>query len=113
MIKGYRMVSVYILKLEQGKYYVGKTHNPQITLDSSSHSNIGWTTLYKPIKIIEIIPDCDNKEVDKYTRQYMSKYGIDNVRGGIFVSNELDQATVEHLRRTIKNKNKYTCCCIT
>ena len=106
------MVSVYILKLEQGKYYVGKTNHPQFTLDASFNSNIGWTTLYKPIKVMEIIPDCHISDVDKYTRQYMEKYGIENVRGGIFVSNELDQATVEHLRRTIKNKNKCTCCCI-
>jgi hypothetical protein len=108
------MVFVYILKLEQGKYYVGKTNNPEFTLDASFNSNIGWTTLYKPIKVIEIIPDCHNIDVDKYTRQYMDTYGIENVRGGIFVSNELDKATIEHLRRTItkSNKEKYACCCI-
>jgi hypothetical protein len=109
------MVSVYVLKLEQGKYYVGKTHHPQITIDSSSHSNIGWTTLYRPLKIVEIIPDCDSKDVDKYTRLYMDKYGVENVRGGIFVSTELDKATMEHLRRKgirERNGNGWCTCCL-
>lgn len=108
------MISVYTLKLEQGKYYVGKTSNRQFTLDASFNSNIGWTTLYKPIKVMEIIPDCLISDVDKYTRQYMERYGIENVRGGIFVSQELDKSTIEHLRRTIGKRigTQYTCCCI-
>jgi hypothetical protein len=85
------MVYIYILQLEQGKYYVGKTINPSFRLDSHFNSNgSAWTKLYKPIKMIELIPNCDDYDEDKYTRMFMDKYGIDNVRGGSFVSVELE-----------------------
>ena len=40
--------------------------------------------MYKPNRLIELVPDCDNFDEDKYTIKYMAKYGIDNVRGGTF-----------------------------
>lgn len=55
------MVYIYVLKLEQDKYYIGKTDNPNIRLENHFSSNGSeWTKLYKPLKIIEIIPNCDN-----------------------------------------------------
>jgi hypothetical protein len=92
------MVYIYILQLEKGKFYVGKTINPSFRLDSHFNSNgSAWTKLYKPIKMIELIPNCDDYDEDKYTRMFMDKYGIDNVRGGSFVSVELEQSTINHL----------------
>jgi len=80
------MVFIYALKLSQGKYYVGKTTNPSFRLDNHFNSNgSAWTMKYKPIKLLELIPNCDRYDEDKYTRKYMDKYGIDNVRGGSFV----------------------------
>lgn len=80
------MVSIYILQLEKGKYYVGKTNSLQFRLES--HFNVNgseWTKIYKPLKVLEIKPNCDDYDEDKYTKIYMDKYGIDNVRGGSFV----------------------------
>jgi hypothetical protein len=92
------MVFIYALKLSQGKYYVGKTTNPSFRLDNHFNSNgSAWTMKYKPIKLLELIPNCDHYDEDKYTRKYMDKYGIDNVRGGSFVSIELDKTTIQHL----------------
>ena len=92
------MVYIYILQLEQGKYYVGKTINPSFRLDSHFNKNgSAWTKVYKPIKMVELIPNCDDYDEDKYTRMFMDKYGIDNVRGGSFVSVELEQSTINHL----------------
>jgi hypothetical protein len=86
------MVYIYVLKLENNKYYIGKTENPKIRLENHFSSNGSeWTKLYKPIKIIEIIPNCDNYDEDKYTKIYMDKYGIDNVRGGSYVQIELNE----------------------
>ena len=94
------MVYIYILQLEKGKFYVGKTINPSFRLDSHFNSNgSAWTKIYKPIKMIELIPNCDDYDEDKYTRMYMDKYGIDNVRGGSFVSVELEQSTINHLKQ--------------
>ena len=103
------MVYIYILQLEKGKYYIGKTINPSFRLDSHFNSNgSAWTKLYKPIKIIELIPNCDDYDEDKYTRMFMDKYGIDNVRGGSFVSVELEQSTINHLTQ-MKNGTNDKC----
>jgi hypothetical protein len=103
------MVYIYILQLEQGKYYVGKTINPSFRLDSHFNSNgSAWTKLYKPIKMVELIPDCDDYDEDKYTRMFMDKYGIENVRGGSFVSLELEKSTINHLTQ-MKNGTNNNC----
>jgi hypothetical protein len=100
------MVFIYILKLEEGKYYVGKTNNPHFRLNNHFHYNgSAWTKKYKPIQIIEIIPDCNDYDEDKYTRMYMDKYGINNVRGGSFVSLILDESTINHLTRMSNGTN--------
>ena len=92
------MIYIYALKLEKGKYYIGKTSNPQFRLQSHFDSNgSSWTKKYKPLKVIEIKPNCDDYDEDKITRQYMDKYGINNVRGGSFVSFKLDQSTIDTL----------------
>ena len=103
------MVYIYILQLEEGKYYVGKTINPSFRLDSHFNSNgSAWTKLYKPIKMVELIPNCDDYDEDKYTRMFIDKYGVDNVRGGSFVSVELEKSTITHLAQ-MKNGTNDKC----
>jgi GIY-YIG catalytic domain len=81
------MVYIYVLQLEHGKYYVGKTTQPNVRLDAHSQgAGSTWTKMHKPIKLLRLIPDCDDYDEDKYTRFYMDKYGIENVRGGSFVT---------------------------
>jgi hypothetical protein len=100
------MVFIYTLKLHQGKYYIGKTTNPSFRLDNHFNSNgSAWTMKYKPIKLLELIPNCDTYDEDKYTRIYMDKYGIENVRGGSFVSIELDKTTIQHLTQMSNGTN--------
>ena len=106
------MVYIYILQLEHGKYYIGKTISPSFRLDSHFNSNgSAWTKLYKPIKMVELIPNCDDYDEDKYTRMYMDKYGVDNVRGGSFVSVQLEQPTINHLTQMKNGTNDkcFTC----
>ena len=106
------MVFIYILQLEQGKYYIGKTTNPQFRLEEHFHSNgSAWTQKYKPIKVIELIPNSDDYDEDKYTRIYMDKYGINNVRGGSFVSIELDKSIIDTLKQMSNgtNDNCFVC----
>jgi hypothetical protein len=95
-----------VLELEQSKYYVGKTTNPKVRLDSHFHLNgSAWTKKYKPIKIVEIIPNCDDYDEDKYTMIYMDKYGIPNVRGGSFVTIQFDETTITHLKQRSNGTN--------
>jgi len=90
------MVFIYILLLELNKYYIGKTNNPDIRLDSHFNSNGSeWTKIYKPIKVYEIIPNCDSYDEDKYTLKYLEKEGIDNVRGGSFSQIKLSDEQIK------------------
>jgi Zinc knuckle/GIY-YIG catalytic domain len=100
------MVFIYILQLEKGKYYVGKTTNPKFRLESHFNSNgSAWTALYKPIKTKELIPNCDDYDEDKYTRIYMDRYGIENVRGGSYSQIHLDDSTKEQLQKMQRGTN--------
>ena len=80
-----KTIIIYVLLLESNKYYVGKTNNIFTRLDN--HINkLGseWTKKYNLLKLINIYENCDPYDENKYTLKTMSKYGIDNVRGGSF-----------------------------
>lgn len=100
------MVFIYVIQLEQCKYYIGKTNNPEFRLQSHFNSNGSeWTKLYKPLSVIELLPNCDDYDEDKFTIQYMDKYGINNVRGGSFVSVKLDKSTIDTLQKMSNGTN--------
>jgi len=100
------MVFIYILQLEKGKYYIGKTNYPQFRFESHFNSNGSeWTKIYKPLKVLELIPNCNDYDEDKYTRIYMDKYGINNVRGGSFVSVKLEKSTIDTLKQMSNGTN--------
>jgi hypothetical protein len=106
------MVFIYILQLEREKYYIGKTNQPSIRLDAHFSSNgSGWTKKYKPLAVLEIIPNCDDYDEDKYTIKCMEKYGINNVRGGSFCEIKLNENNIITLNQMIKGvTNKcYSC----
>lgn len=103
------MVYIYVLKLEKGKYYVGKTSNPNFRL--KQHFNTqgsAWTRKYQPIKLEELVEDCDDYDEDKITQQYMDAKGIDNVRGGSFTKIKLDEDTIKFLTQK-KNSTQDKC----
>jgi hypothetical protein len=81
---------IYALLLENDKYYIGITRKPNFNFNKDFNSKkSSWTRKYSPKKVIEIIPNCNYSDKDKYTLKYMEKYGIDNVRGGQFDSYHL------------------------
>tara|TARA_Y100001970_G_scaffold118388_1_gene146957 strand:- start:238 stop:1035 length:798 start_codon:yes stop_codon:yes gene_type:complete len=93
---------IYILKLKNNKYYVGKTKNPGFRLEEHYRNDgSSWTKKYKPLKIQELIPDCDDYDEDKWTIKYMKKYGIENVRGGSFNTIILDKSKIEVINHMI------------
>ena len=98
------MVYIYALKLKYNKYYVGKTENPKFRLDSHFNSNgSSWTKKYNPIQVVELVPNCDNFDEDKYTLKYMKKYGIYNVRGGSFCKEHLSKENVTMIKKMINS----------
>ncbi len=82
---------LYVLKLEQGKYYVGVTSKtPEERMSELLNDYIGaqWTRNYKPDSIVykKYMGNVSMVEAEKLenetVREYMTKYGLDNVRGG-------------------------------
>ena len=106
------MTNIYILKLQHGKYYVGKTDN--IERRKQEHINgtaCSWTKKHPPISVEQIIPNASDFDEDKYTKEYMHKYGIDNVRGGSYVSDKLDEIQYYTVQKEIWGaKNLCTQC---
>ena len=97
------MTNIYIIKLEDNKYYIGKTNNLERRKQEHIDGNASaWTNKYKPISIEKIIPNASPFDEDKYTKEYMAKFGIDNVRGGSYVQINLNAAQIESLNREIK-----------
>lgn len=95
--------NVYVLKLESGKWYVGKSDNP--TKRYQEHINregTTWTRMHAPVSLEKVIKDVSPFEEDKVTKEYMAKYGIDNVRGGSYSNVELNVVQIEALKTEIR-----------
>ena len=77
------MVNIYVLELEQGKYYVGKTNhtfqrfNQHVTGDGAE-----WTKKYKVKDLFAFHKNRTDADENRITIQMMKKYGVKNVRGG-------------------------------
>lgn len=93
---------LYVLKLINNKFYIGKSKYVFQRIDNH-FLGIGsqWTKIYKPLNIIEVIPKIDNFDEDKKVKQYMCKYGIDNVRGGSYSNINLSITQKEFLQKEI------------
>jgi hypothetical protein len=72
------MSNIYILELENSKYYIGRTDSYHFTL--KDHTENKWTAQHKPIAILKFIPNTDIMDEEKYLALYMLKYGMDSTR---------------------------------
>lgn len=97
---------IYILELDDTKYYVGKSSKPMKRisdhLPSGSTRGSGWTQMYKPVKILEIKEAYDPMEEDFTTLRYMNQKGIDNVRGGSFCELNLSPENLHTLEKIVR-----------
>ncbi len=97
-------ITIYVLECAKGKYYVGRTHDPDDRVEQHYNGKGAvWTKVYPAIKEIVRYPHCDTFDEDKWTKFYMAKYGIENVRGGAYTKMELDGKVVEMLEKEIFN----------
>jgi hypothetical protein len=82
---------LYALKLEHGKYYIGRAHDVlwryRTHVDGKGSQ---WTSKYRPLALIETkrisdsLKDKPDLAESKLTIEYMARYGWENVRGGDF-----------------------------
>ena len=99
---------VYVLKLENNKYFVGNTYNPYFSLDTyrniDNDSNL-FTSENKPITICKFISKCNEFDEDKIVKNYMDIYGIDNVRGGTYNKLELTSEEKHFIQKELCSVN--------
>ena len=88
---------MYVLELEDNKFYVGITsQTPEIRMkEHASHIRAAnWTRKYAPIRILDskLLGSISKPEAEKYeakvVRKYMNQFGYNNVRGGDLTSVE-------------------------
>ena len=76
--------NIYVLLLENNKYYVGKTIcNLDDCIKTHMKKPILWLSLNKPIEIIESFTSVSSEIEEEFTIKYIKLYGIDNVRNSI------------------------------
>jgi predicted GIY-YIG superfamily endonuclease len=104
--------NIYILRLQGGNYYVGKTADT--TRRYQEHlagTGSAWTRKHRPVALERVITNASPFDEDRYVKELMAKHGIDKVRGGAYVSEVLEDFQEEALRREIWGAaNKCTIC---
>lgn len=97
------MESLYVLQLAGGKYYVGKTTDVKNRIEQHmAGKGSEWTRLHKPVKVLETRRLKDQYDETNTTKEYMKKYGIENVRGGAYVQMDLPETHKEALKSEIR-----------
>ena len=93
---------IYVLRLDKGKYYIGKTAKfiPRLQQHINKVAS-SWTTAYPVVDVEEIRLLVSDHDENNVTKEYMAKYGIDNVRGGAYVKITLDDAEKKLLQKEI------------
>jgi predicted GIY-YIG superfamily endonuclease len=106
---------LYVLKLDAGKWYIGRTANVERRFQQHCDgTGAKWTGLHRPISIELSRPLLSEEDEDRTTRDYMVKYGIYNVRGGQYCAVELKKWNIKQIHNDIAgdvavdkyNKNK-------
>ena len=84
--------TIYILRLQGGRYYIGKSDDvPRRYQEHHEGTGSAWTKLYPPIALERTISSASPFDEDKITKEYMARYGIAKVRGGAYVSVDLNE----------------------
>jgi hypothetical protein len=103
--------TIYILELENGKFYVGRTDDFQTRIiQHQEGTGCAWTSLFKYKDVIQVFQG-DKFDEDKNTLKYMNKYGIENVRGGAYSNIELSFEQYLALQRQLHNANNFCLAC--
>jgi len=97
---------MYFISLEEDKMFLYtdfKEENDQII--AKTEQQFEFVQIYKPRKIVLTIEITDFYDIDKYVKQFMHMFGIDNTRGGSYCNTILDIHTLEF----IENEKEITC----
>jgi predicted GIY-YIG superfamily endonuclease len=106
------MSTLYILQLEDDKWYIGKTDDIHKRFEQHKNGKGSeWTRLYKPIKMVETRKITSIHDETNVTKDFMKKYGIDNVRGGAYCQTVLSESIEETIKHELNSSSDkcYVC----
>lgn len=108
------MGQVYILKLEDGKWYVGYTERAiKRILQHAEKKGAKWTKKHRPIEPIPYSmsePIYSLEDEDRITLSLMAEHGIQNVRGGKWCMVDMKPKTVTQITKILpKRANEQNC----
>ena len=112
MIQGTRlyrasMVNIYVLKLERGKFYVGKTkHTVQRLKQHWDGDGAAWTRKYEMKDLHRWYPDKKDADENRITLQMMAEHGVRNVRGGDWCFVHMNAGEIRKLEKKCGSKKK-------
>lgn len=96
--------NLYVLRLAGGRYYVGKAANLENRIAQHMDGRgSAWTRKYAPVSVVEKRRNASPFEEDSLTLEYMSKYGVDKVRGGSYVEISLNDEQKADLEKKIRS----------
>ncbi len=100
---------IYILRLEGGKFFIGSSKNPMKRYEEHVRGEGGaWTKQHRPLGVERIVSQANVLDEDRYTKQYMTEYGIDAVRGGSYRDVELTREQQETLQQEFGRRRVVT-----
>jgi predicted GIY-YIG superfamily endonuclease len=97
-----QMEYIYVLKLKEGKFYVGKSDNVMRRLQehvTGSSSCADWTRRYGVENLIYVQEQKCIFDEDNKVKELMMKHGFDNVRGGAYSRIDLTPEEVSLLKK--------------
>lgn len=98
--------TIYILRLKEGRYYVGKTSR-DVKQRIEEHNKVGggtaWTRRYQVLGLYEEHFNQDPFDEDKFVKKYMGNFGIAMVRGGAYSNTNLTRAQMEILTKELRH----------
>ena len=95
--------TIYVLYLEDEKYYVGRANDVIIRFKEHLKGyGPPWIKKYKPLSIKYKVKNDEENDEDKHVKKCMMEYGIKNVRGGSYHQIKLSKAQIKTLKEEIK-----------
>jgi predicted GIY-YIG superfamily endonuclease len=97
------MEYLYTIECQSGKYYVGKSSDPDARyLQHKNGNGSAWTKVHRPVKLIEVRELKGEHDETNTTKDMMKKHGVDNVRGGSYTQVVLSDAIKSVLEMEIR-----------
>jgi predicted GIY-YIG superfamily endonuclease len=100
------MEHLYILELEGGNYYVGKSTDPAKRFQQhKSGTGSAWTKAHRPVRLLETRAITSPYDETNVTKDLMKKYGVDRVRGGAYTAVDLPEEQEDAIRHELRAAN--------